>query len=79
MVSLREQVTQDISVLSEVAVQRVAEFITFIKFQERFNPLAQLDETELARLYAEAADEDHELAEAGMADYAAGLAAEDRQ
>ena len=35
--------------------------------------------TEMAKLYADAGEEDVELAEPGMADYAAGLAAEDKR
>jgi hypothetical protein len=34
-------------------------------------------EAELAAMYAQAADEDRDLAEAGLADYAASLADED--
>lgn len=63
MVSLREQVTQDISALSEAAVQRVAEFVNFIKFQERFSNNLRPGETEFA-------DEDRALVEGGIPDYA---------
>ena len=35
------------------------------------------DESQLSALYAEAEEEDRELAEAGMADYEEGLAKED--
>ena len=38
---------------------------------------AELDETELSTLYAEFANEDRELAENGIGEYATGLAKED--
>jgi hypothetical protein len=37
------------------------------------------DQAEIAKLYADASEGDVELAEAGMSDYAAGLAAEDKR
>jgi hypothetical protein len=36
-----------------------------------------IDASDLSALYAEASEEDRELAEAGIADYAEGLATED--
>jgi len=78
MVLTREQVVEDIKSMSDQSVQRVAEFVAFVKFQERFTDIPTLNEAELARLYDEAADEDVELAEAGMADYAATLDSEDK-
>ena len=43
--------------------------------QRRITP--DFDEAKVATLYAEFADEDRALAEAGMGDYAAGLVKED--
>ncbi len=40
---------------------------------------AQIDEAQIAALYAEFADEDRQLAEEGIADYDASLRAEDVQ
>jgi len=78
MVLTREQVVQDINSLSDPAFQRVAEFIAFIKFQERRSDIPIFDEVEMAELYADAGEEDVEFAEDGMEDYAIGLAAEDK-
>jgi len=38
-----------------------------------------VDEEELTKLYGEFAEEDHQLAEEGIEDYASGLAKEDKQ
>ncbi|GEM_PF-706833 len=46
-----------------------------LQFRQWEEPEA--DEAEMAALYAESAGEDRALAEAGMTDYAAGLARED--
>jgi len=77
--SLRELVTQEINALGELELQQVAEYMSFLKFQARRKAKPSLDETELAALYAEFAEEDRALAESGMADYANGLAAEDTE
>lgn len=77
MIATKEQVLQDIGSLNERAFQRVAEFVAFLKFQERVNYQPTLDEAEMAALYAESADEDIELAEIGMGEYATVLAEED--
>jgi hypothetical protein len=58
-------------------VHEVAEFVAFLKFRARIGAMPMLDETQLASLYAEFADEDSALAEEGMADYAEGLRQED--
>jgi hypothetical protein len=77
MISIKEQVTQQLDTLSETGLEQVAKYIAFLKYQERFQQILQLDESQLASLYAEFAEEDRDLAEAGMSDYAAGLAQED--
>ena len=58
---------------------RVAEFLAFLKFRARLHATPKLDETQLAALYAEFAEEDRVLAEEGMSDYAGGLHKEDTQ
>ena len=75
--SLKEQVVQELNSLSETEIKQVAEYVAFLKFRTRINLVPTLDETELAALYAEFAEEDRELAEEGMSDYAAGLIRED--
>jgi hypothetical protein len=55
----------------------VADNLAFLKFQSRARkPL--LEDTALAALYAEFAEEDRAFAEEGLEDYARGLADEDR-
>lgn len=75
--SIREQVVQEMGALSEAALKQVADYVAFLRFQERFRHKPESDEVKLAALYAEFAEEDRELAEEGMADYAAQLARED--
>ena len=67
--TLKEQAVQELNGLSETEIKQVAEYVAFLKFRMR-HPLAYtLNETELATLYAEFAEEDRELAEEGIADY----------
>jgi hypothetical protein len=56
---------------------QVAEFLAFLKFRARLQPIPELDEAQLATLYAACAEEDRALAEEGMADYVHGLCQED--
>lgn len=80
-VSIRERVVQELQGLSDARLQQVADFAAFLKRQERINELAELeaiDDDTLAKLYADAAAEDRELAEEGLADYARGLEKEDQ-
>jgi Mg/Co/Ni transporter MgtE len=75
--SLKEQVVQELNSLNETEIKQVAEYVAFLKFRTRIILTPTLDETKLAALYAEFAEEDRELAEEGMSDYAAGLIRED--
>ena len=75
--TLKEQVKQDLERLDEGGLRDVADFVAFLQFRTRRQSTPVWDETKMAELYAECADEDRELAEAGMSDYAAGLARED--
>jgi hypothetical protein len=80
-ISVRERVAHELQGLSDSRLQQVADFAAFLKQQERIRELAELeaiDDETLARLYGEAADEDRELAEWGMADYVRGLEKEDQ-
>ena len=76
-VMLKEKVQQDIERLDERGLKEVAEFMAFLQFRARQSPAPDQDDAQLAALYAEFAEEDHALAEAGMAKYADGLARED--
>ena len=75
--SIKEQVIQGLDTLSEAELVQVAEFLAFLKFRARLQPMPALDEAQLAQLYAAGAEEDRALAEAGMAEYIQGLCQED--
>lgn len=75
--TLKEQVKQDLERLDEGGLREVADFVAFLQFRTRRHTAPNWDETKMAALYAEFAEEDRTLAEAGMADYAAGLTRED--
>ena len=74
--SAKEQIVEEIKSLSEAELEEVTKYLAFLKFRARHKAPA-IDETQLAALYAEFADEDRAMAEEGMADYAEGLAHED--
>ena len=74
--STKEQVVEQIEMLNEAELKEVAGYLAFLKFRAR-NTTPALDEAQLAALYAEFADEDRNLAEAGMAEYVEGLSEED--
>jgi ABC-type phosphate transport system auxiliary subunit len=77
MISIREKVVTSLSDLTEAQLRQVAEYLEFLKFRERRKNDSQLDDAELEALYAEFADEDRELAESGLTEYAANLERED--
>ena len=76
MMSTKEKVVMTLAELNDTQLQTVAEFLEFLKFRER-HKFEQFDDVELEALYSEFADEDRELAEAGLADYATNLERED--
>ena len=73
--SLKEFVAHEVETLEESELRAVAEYVSFLKFRAR----TSLDEERLTALYREFEGEDRELAEAGVADYAAALSREDSQ
>ena len=75
--TVKELLTHELDSLTEDEMRQVVEYVSFLKFHARLNPLPHLDESELAKLYAEFAEEEQELAEQGMADYVEGLTRED--
>ena len=75
--SIKEHVIHGLDTLSEDELTQVAEFVAFLKFRARLQPMPELDETQLATLYAACAEEDRVLAEEGMAEYTHGLCQED--
>lgn len=78
MLATSETLKQDIEKLTEEQLQKVAEFIAFLRFQEKRRRI-DLDPTLLASLTTEFAEEDRALAESGMNEYAAMLAQEDQE
>jgi hypothetical protein len=75
--SPKQVVTQTLEGLSDAELQQVAEYVQFLRFRMRLRSAPPLDAARIAVLYAEAADEDRAMAEEGMAEYQAGLLAED--
>ena len=75
--TLKEQVKQDVEQLDETGLREVTDFVAFLQFRTRRHAAPNWDEAQMATLYAEFAEEDRALAEAGMGDYASGLARED--
>ncbi|OQY84993.1 MAG: hypothetical protein B6D41_14865 [Chloroflexi bacterium UTCFX4] len=70
--------------LEDLPDEKIVEVLDFVRFLrvrygingKRYAPRV-LDKERLAQLYAESADEDVQLAETGMTDYAEGLKRED--
>ena len=77
MSSIKGQVIKELESLSETELAQDAEFLAFLKFRARLQTMPQLEEAQLATLYAEFAEEDRKLAEEGIAEYADGLFKED--
>jgi hypothetical protein len=73
-----EALKQDLDQLTNEQLQQVADFIAFLKFQNKRRRTV-LDPTQLATLATDFAEADRTLAEAGMVDYAAILEQEEQQ
>ena len=71
--SIKEQVIQQLDSLDEAELEQLAEYLAFLRFRSRIRPIPEIDEKQLADLYAEFADEDRNLAEEGLSDYFKGL------
>lgn len=74
----KEALKKDIDRFNDQQLKQVADFIAFIKFQTRFIQQTT-DINQFANLYQEFAEEDRQLAETGIAEYAALLNSEDTQ
>lgn len=73
----KEYLKQELDQFNESQLKQVADFIAFIKFQTRFSqPTADI--SQFANLYQEFAQEDRELAEVGISEYAELLNSEDK-
>ena len=66
MISTKERVVTNLSDLTEPQLKQVADYLEFLKFRERRDLASHFDTAEVETLYAEFADEDRELAEAGL-------------
>ncbi len=75
--SIKAHVIQGLDTLSEAELGQVAEFVAFLKFRARLQPMPALDDAQLATLYTACAEEDRALAEDGLAEYVHGLCQED--
>jgi hypothetical protein len=77
MMITKEQIVQTVNSLSQTELEQLAQFLAFIKYQSRISTIPSFDESQVAALYAESAEEDRDLAEEGISDYAVALAQED--
>ena len=73
----RESLKQELDYFNDEQLKQVADFIAFIKFQTRFSQQTT-DISQFANLYQEFAQEDSQLAEAGISEYAELLNREDK-
>jgi hypothetical protein len=74
----RELVIHEVESLDEGELEYVVRLVHSLRKRPSDAPLPSFDPAVYGPLYREFAAEDSRLAEEGMADYAAGLAAEDR-
>jgi hypothetical protein len=72
-----EALKQDLDGLTHKQLQQVADFIDFLKFRNQRHHQGISEPIQMAALFAEFAEEDLALAEAGMGDYAVMLQQED--
>jgi hypothetical protein len=72
-----QQLTQALGELDDRQLEDVARYVSYVRLRGRLPSTANLSEADLKALYAEAGDEDRDLAEAGISDYAVGLIRED--
>ena len=73
----KEKINQQLEQLSEEQIDQVSEFIAFLKFREKF--INHIINTErISQLYQEFAEEDRQLAEQGINEYAELLKQEDQ-
>jgi hypothetical protein len=68
----KESLKQELDFFNDEQLKQVADFIDFVKFRTKFSQQTT-DLSEFADLYQEFAQEDRELAEVGMSEYAETL------
>jgi hypothetical protein len=77
MTAMKDLIQQELENLDLEQLKQVFEFIAFLKFRARLATIAAIDETNLAALYGEFPEEDRQLAELGISQYAELLKHED--
>ena len=77
--STKEEIANELDRLSEAELRQLARYVAFLKYQARVEAAPVIDEQQVAALYAEFGEEDRNLAEEGLADYARTLDEEDAQ
>ncbi len=75
--TIKEYVTDVIQRLDETELREVADYLAFLRFRSRAHAVPRLDDSALAALYREFAEEDRDLAEEGITDYKQSLRMED--
>ena len=73
----KESLKRELDYFNDEQLKQIADFIAFIKFQMIFSQQTT-DISQFANLYQEFAQEDSELAEAGISEYAELLNREDK-
>ncbi|MEG3985641.1 hypothetical protein QUA54_13940 [Microcoleus sp. MOSTC5] len=76
---MKDLIQQELEKLDLEQLKQVFEFISFLKFRARLVTNLAVDESNLATLYSEFAEEDRQLAELGISEYAELLKHEDLQ
>jgi hypothetical protein len=75
----KQEIAKELDRLNQEELNQVADYLTFLRYRSRIKFTPNLDDAHISALYAEFADEDRELAEQGMGDYADALRKEDAQ
>jgi hypothetical protein len=70
MTAMKDLIQQELEKLALEQLKQVFEFIAFLKFRARLVTILAVEESNLATLYSEFAQEDRQLAELGMSEYA---------
>jgi hypothetical protein len=77
MSALKEIIVHEVEDLKDCDLKQVADFISFLKYRIFTEPFTHWDESQIAELYSESAEEDRLLAESGLDDYSRRLKMED--
>ena len=77
--SIKEQIVHELERLSEADLAQLARYVSFLRYQARVEAAPTFNEQQVAARYAEFGEEDRDLAEEGLGDYARILDEEDAQ